>query len=115
MATEYVGMRMDQDLVKRIDKVAETLQMTRSAVLDRVVRIGLKEEENTAKIVEGADLGHQIQRAMAKALVSSDFLLNLLKMIDDDVDPKRVKMMREALASHDAKRKGKGGAKPALE
>jgi predicted transcriptional regulator len=115
MATEYVGARLDSELVKRIDAVAETLGMTRSAVLDRVLRVGLAEEEGLAKMVEGATVGQSVQRALVKALISSDFVVNLMTGLDEEVDPKRIEMMRKALARNDAKKKERGGAKPAVE
>lgn len=115
MATEYVGVRLDQDLVKRIDAVAETLSMTRSAVIDRVVRVGLREEEDLARMVEGGDLTTNFQRLLVKAMVSSDFVVKLMQMTDDEVDPKRAKMIRDAIGLNDAKKKGKAGPRPALE
>lgn len=52
MAKGFVSVRMDEELMRRLDAVAEATSDTRSAIVERLVRNGLDDAERFLKRFE---------------------------------------------------------------
>jgi metal-responsive CopG/Arc/MetJ family transcriptional regulator len=50
MATIPVGVRLEQALVERLDAIAEETGVSRTEVIERCIRLGLKQEEEFVEL-----------------------------------------------------------------
>ena len=106
MGTQMVGVRLDSELVERIDKVAETQGASRTAVIDRALRIGISEEEELLATLEGKSVTNRVQRVLLNGLIKSNLLEVMASVVNEEIDPGRKSMILEKLdEAKSAKRK----------
>jgi hypothetical protein len=104
MATVPVGVRLDEELVKRIDAIASETGSSRTEIIESCIVIGLKEEENFVGM-------GPVVLEFANLMLSEPMLSVLEKFVGpaDEKALKRFRSLRE-------KRRGKGvRGKPAAE
>jgi hypothetical protein len=83
MATVPIGVRLDEELLARIDHLAERTGSTRTDIVDRALRIGLKEDEGLAQH------GPAILKLM-RLMLSKPFVDVFFTLVGDEVDPKQL-------------------------
>lgn len=99
MATVQVAFRLDEAMVKSVDAIAEKAGVSRTEVVDRYIRVGLRQE---AKLFDQNPIALELLNVML-----SDSVRPLLeKLVGRPADPLQVKRMRYVRA----KRKGKARA-----
>jgi len=73
MAKDFVGLRLPADVLERIDHLAELQETTRTAVMERCLRMGLDEEylnmDMMSNPITGPVLKKLLQPGMARRVV----------------------------------------------
>lgn len=109
MKRSLLSVQMDQDLLDRVDLVAEAREENRSEVVRRVLINGLLDEERSAKL-----LMDPVIRATVLRVFESPKLVGVLaKVFGDELSPEQRKgIAREAsrLKNLGERRAGKGKA-----
>ena len=86
MTTVQIGVRLGEDLVRRIDAIADQTGVTRTFVIERCIRIGLKQEE------EAVEIG-PIATEVLNLMMSEPFL-KVASLVLGNPDPKQVERFK---------------------
>jgi predicted transcriptional regulator len=101
-----LSVRIDAELLKRLDALAEEADVGRAEVVERCLTLGLADQEQLVAWLKSPIAGPVVQLISHPAIIRT-----LLKMIGDDVDETSVKLRANVLKR---KRRGQQG-RPAAE
>jgi hypothetical protein len=103
MATVQIGMRIDEELLKGVDAMAERLGVTRTEVLERCIALGL----NTSEELAGkSDVALELFHVMSQPGVLK-VIDKLVSVAGFSVSPDKVKILHDARQSRKVKKAGK--------
>lgn len=109
MAKTQISIKLDSDLLARIDKLASDVGITRTAVIEQAVKNDLPEQESFHKSLE-----NPVIRAMHEKLTSPGVLRMLAKLAQTDMSDEEITEIvekgprqREAARARRAEKKGK--------
>lgn len=106
MATVQIGMRIDEDLLKEVDEMAERLGLTRTDVLERCISLGLSASQDIEQMNSVMlELLHTMTKPRFRKVIGA-----VAERAGYELDPAKLKMIEDARSS----RKKKAG-KPAKE
>ena len=103
MATIPVGVRLDEDLVKRIDEIAEKTCVSRTDVIERSIRLGIVREEELANAAPW-------MLACANVVVSEPFVRIFTTLAGKAPNPKQVERLKRMAAKRRAEKAGRAKA-----
>jgi predicted transcriptional regulator len=92
MPKTYVGLRVDDGLLKLVDELAEKEGRTRTAVMEDALERGLEEEAVYVRALEAP-----LRGAIIRGLVKSGFVDTIIKGIGAEVDEKRKELALSGL------------------
>lgn len=85
MATIGTSIRLDEDLVKRLDALAELRAESRSALIERILKNGVDEEEQFWKAQD-----NPVYREVSRLLLKPAVAMAMAKIVGEQVDPAAV-------------------------
>ena len=103
MLTANVTMRLDADLMKRVDEIAERLGETRTHVVERAIKLGLPETERFLKALEHPVAGRALELLMQPGVYST-----LAKLAGEKLTPEDLAESRAASEKVKRARSGRG-------
>jgi metal-responsive CopG/Arc/MetJ family transcriptional regulator len=103
VAKTLVNFRLDQDLIDRVDAVAERLEESRTDVVDRCIRLGLEEAEGFADSLEDP-VENRILSFMSSKRARPIMKL-IVKMMGNEVDDARADQANALTARKRLRRK----------
>lgn len=80
-----ISIKLDSDLLERIDKLASDVGITRTAVIEQAVKNDLPEQESFHKSLE-----NPVIRAMHEKLTSPAVLRTLAKLAQSDMSDEQI-------------------------
>jgi len=101
-----LSVRIDADLLKDVDALAEKAGVGRAEIVERCLSLGLAQDSQLASWLEG-----KISGPFFEFMTQPRVLKAVLRLIGDEVDPTVLKVRQGAIE----KRRGTGKAKPAVE
>jgi predicted transcriptional regulator len=93
MAKVLISMRVDEDLLKLIDSVAEKEGVTRTDVMEFALRNGVKSEQEFVEALE-----KPLQRMLLQAATSKPFIDVISLLVGKQPNKRRVSLAHEGLA-----------------
>lgn len=93
MATIGTSIRLDEDLVKRLDALAELRAESRSALIERILKNGVDDEEQFWRVLAKNPLYREVSRLLLKPHVA----MALAKSVGEQLDPALLTGARERL------------------
>jgi hypothetical protein len=92
MAKTFVGLRLNDDLLKLIDDLAEKEGSSRTEVMEDALRRGLDDEVRFVEMLE-----RPLQGLIVKGLVKAGIVDAVCKALGDGADMKRTTLARGGL------------------
>ena len=104
MATIGISFRIDEDVLKRVDEVAEFCGDSRSDVLTRIIRNGIDEEAEFQK-----KLRDPMFRKIAGVLMKPAFAMTLAKLAGEELSSESLRQAATVIERAEQKSKKGGG------
>jgi len=109
------SIRIDLDLLARIDRVAADREQTRSQVMERICKNGIAEEERFLSVMENPVLAYLIERISRPEVMGT-----IAEMIGDDMDEEELERIKTAVSKQaelgrkrrGSRKRGRKGAAP---
>lgn len=100
MAKTQISIKLDSDLLERIDKLAEDVGITRTAIIEQAVQNDLPEQESFHKSLE-----NPLMRGIHETLSSPKVLRLLARLSNGEItDEEIANIMQNAPRQRDAAR-----------
>lgn len=85
MATIGTSIRLDEDLVKRLDELAELRSESRSALIERILNNGVADEEQFWERMQ-----NPVYREVSRLILRPDVAMAMAKVLGERLDPAAV-------------------------
>jgi hypothetical protein len=92
---QVLSIAIDPALVARVDELADAVNQSRSAFIERVVRQAVDEEGDAIRAFQHSVLGP----VLVQAFSSREVLKSLAEVIDGDLDDEQLLLFRKGMVS----------------
>ena len=110
MPRTQISIKLDEDLLTRVDQLAEAAGTNRTAVIEQAIKNDLPQQEDYQRSLE-----NPIVRAIHKQITTPRMLQAIAKIVNEDMtEEERAELLEKAARQRDAAerriedRKGKG-------